>query len=195
MRNFFLTLTYCAFLSTLSANVGPQGFGEFRQNYFIETGTFGGEGVQLALNAGFTKVRSIESDPTLAKHAKERFFNNPNVEIYYGNSSTDLWKLIEDIKEPVTFWLDAHHCPPREDGGKNCPLIEELEQIKQHPIKTHTILIDDMHCCNTILFDFMGHEDFIKKLLEINPEYIIRYVDGGNEGEYKNNIMVAVPPG
>ncbi len=193
MKNFFSILSCCVFLSTLSANVGPQGFGEFCQNYFIETGTFGGEGIQLALNAGFKKARSIESDVTSFKHSKERFRNNPNVEIYCGNSSVDLWEMIEDIDEPVTFWLDAHHCPPREDGGKNCPLIEELEQIKQHPIKTHIILIDDMHCCNTILFDFMGREDFIKKLLEINPEYEIRYVDGGNEGEYKNNIMVAAP--
>jgi hypothetical protein len=102
--------------------------------------------------------------------------------------------LIEDIHEPVTFWLDAHICPARTDGGKNCPLIEELEQIKQHPVKNHIILIDDMHCCNTELFDFMNQNDFIAKILEINPDYEIRYVDGGNDGEYKNNVMVAVPP-
>lgn len=60
---------------------------------------------------------------------------------------------------------------------KNCPLIEELEQIKQHPIKNYIILIDDMHCWNTELFDFMGQSDFIEKILEINPEYEIRYVD------------------
>jgi hypothetical protein len=91
--------------------------------------------------------------------------------------------------------LDAHVCPARIDGGKNCPLIEELEQIKQHPVKNHIILIDDIHCCDTVLFDFMSREKLIDKIHEINPNYEIRYVDGGDAGEYKNNVMVAVPPG
>ncbi len=194
MRNFLFALSCCAALSPLLSNVGPQGFGEFRQNYFVETGTFGGDAIQLALNAGFTKVRSIEFDANLCQNAQRRFSNNPNVRIDHGDSSIDLWRLIQDLDEPATFWLDAHVCPPRTDGGKNCPLLEELEQIKRHPIKTHIILIDDMHCCNTELFDFMNQSHFIEKLLEINPDYEIRYVDGGNDGEYKNNIMVAIPP-
>lgn len=194
MNRFLLNLFCCAAISPLLSNVGPQGFGEFRQNYFVETGTFGGDAIQLALNAGFKKVRSIEFDLNLCKNAQRRFSNNPNVRIDHGDSSINLWELIKDIDEPVTFWLDAHVCPPRTDGGKNCPLIEELDQIKRHPIKTHIILIDDMHCCNTELFDFMNQNDFIAKILEINPDYEIRYVDGGNDGEYKNNIMVAIPP-
>ena len=51
-----------------------------------------------------------------------------------------------------------------------------------------------MHCCNTELFDFMNQNDLITKILEINPDYNIFYVDGGNDGEYKDNVMVAVPP-
>lgn len=194
MKKFLLVLSYCIFASPLLANIGPQGFGEFCQNYFIETGTFGGDAIQLALDAGFKEVRSIEFDANLCKNAQERFSNNPNVKIYHGDSSINLSALIADIDEPVTFWLDAHICPAREDGGKNCPLIEELEQINQHPIKNHVILIDDMHCCNTELFDFMNQNDLITKILEINPDYNIFYVDGGNDGEYKDNVMVAVPP-
>jgi hypothetical protein len=197
MKRLFLALVSAsavAFSFPLVANIGPQGFDEFRQAYFIETGTFGGDGIQKALNAGFRRVRSMEFDTSLANDARRRFVKNRNVTIYQGDSSLDLWKIIKDINEPVTFWLDAHIFPPREDGGKNCPLIEELEQIKQHPIKTHTILIDDMHCCNTAAFDFMNQDDFIQKILEINPDYEIRYVDGGDEGEYKNNVMVATCP-
>lgn len=172
----------------------PHGFSEFLQNYFVETGTYSGYGIQLALNAGFANIRSIEFDVQHCISAQRRFAHYPNVKIYQGDSSVNLWELIQDIDEPVTFWLDAHVCPARSDGGKNCPLIAELEQIKQHPIKTHIILIDDMHCCNTVLFDFMNQKTFIDKLLEINPNYEIRYIDGGNAGEYKNNIMVATPP-
>ena len=194
MKKGFLVLACFLFLFPLLANMGPQGFGEFRQKIFVETGTFGGDGIQKALDAGFEQVRSIEVHPNLIAGARQRFNDRPNVKIYQGDSSCDLWSVIADLDQPATFWLDAHICPPREDGGKNCPLIEELEQIRRHPIKTHVILIDDMHCCHTQLFDFMGREHFIQKLLEINPDYHICYVDGGNDGEYKNNVMVALPP-
>jgi hypothetical protein len=194
MKKFFLLLTSVVASSPLLANMGPQGFGEFRQKYFVETGTYFGESVHKALNDGFQEVRSIEQDGYWAKVVRDNFAKRPNVKIYHGDSSKDLWDMIKDIDEPITFWLDAHIFPPRADGGKNCPLIEELEQIKQHPIKSHIILIDDMHCCGTAAFDFMGKEHFIAKLLEINPNYQIRYVDGGGAGEYKDNVMVAILP-
>jgi hypothetical protein len=189
----WISLIVACMTFPLVANMGPQGFGQFLNPVFVETGTFGGDGVQKALDTGFPLVLSIEADEGLFKAAKRRFRLQPNVRIYQGDSATDLYDMISTIREPITFWLDAHIYPPRADGGKNCPLIEELEQIKQHPIKTHTILIDDMHCCGTAAFDFMTREDFIRKLLEINPNYRIFYVDGGDEGEYKDNVMVAVP--
>ena len=194
MKTFFLVLVSAVFSLPLLANMGPQGFGEFCQKYFVETGTYGGDGLQKALNAGFQEARSIEFDDHLVSGSRNRFANRANIKIYHGDSSKDLWNVIKDIDEPITFWLDAHIFPPRADGGKNCPLIEELEQIKQHPIKNHIILIDDMHCCGTAAFDFMGKEHFIAKLLEINPNYQIRYVDGGDDGEYKDNVMVASLP-
>lgn len=195
MKKIHFLFNCFAISMSLVANIGPQGFGEFRQNIFIETGTYRGDAIQLALDAGFKKIRSIEFDTNSYIKAKQRFRKNRNVDIYRGDSSVSLWKLIQDIKEPVTFWLDAHVCPARTDGGKNCPLIEELDQIKQHPTKTHIILIDDMHCCDTVLFDYMNQKNLIDKIHEINPDYEIRYVDGGDAGEYKNNVMVAVPPG
>lgn len=193
MRFLFLLASLIG-CSAASANIGPQGFGEFLNPIFIETGSYGGEGIAKALKAGFQRVRSIEYDNRLFNGCKHRFQNYSNVELFQGDSSKDLWKMIEDIDEPITFWLDAHVCPAREDGGKNCPLIEELEQIKWHPIKNHTILIDDMHCCGTILFDYLTHEDLIDKILEINPLYEITYVPGGDDGEYPINVMVARVP-
>ena len=195
MKKIYSLLSCFSITTSLIANIGPQGFGDFHQNTFIETGTFRGDAIQLALDAGFKKIRSIEYDFALCAKARKRFRKNRNVSIFRGDSSVSLWRLIQDINEPVTFWLDAHVCPARIDGGKNCPLIEELEQIKQHPVKNHIILIDDIHCCDTVLFDFMSREKLIDKIHEINPNYEIRYVDGGDAGEYKNNVMVAVPPG
>ena len=55
-------------------------------------------------------------------------------------------------------------------------------------------MIDDMHCLNTILFDYLSREQIIAKILEINPDYVIEYMAGGDDGEYPNNIMIARVP-
>lgn len=191
MKRLFLGLVICLAVNQMAANMGPQGFGAFLNHYFVETGTFTGNSIAKALKVGFKEVRSLEFDARLFNDSTRRFATNKNVYIVRGDSSKDLWPLIEDIDQEITFWLDAHSCPPRTDGGKNCPLIEELEQIARHPIKTHTILIDDMHCADTILFDGLSKEDLIRKIKEINPDYEISYVDGGDDGEYKDNVMVA----
>lgn len=193
MQKWLIGMLYCLCCvhANVFANIGPEGFGPFLNKYFIETGSFGGDAIQKALNAGFAEVRSIEYEQGHYRHCQARFRGFNQVKLFHGDSSKDLWQLIHDINEPVTFWLDAHIYPPRSDGGKNCPLIEELEQIKQHPIKTHTILINDMHCCGTQAFDGLIHEDLIRKLLEINPDYHISFVPGGDEGEYPVNVMVA----
>jgi hypothetical protein len=174
------------------SNMGPQGFGSYINEYFVETGTFGGDSIIKALSVGFNNIRSIELDKKLYIGAVAGFKNKNNVSIVHGDSSKILWQTIKDIDTTITFWLDAHSCPPNEDGSPNCPLIEELNQIKNHPIKNHTILIDDMHCAGTILFDGLTKEDLIKKIKEINPEYTITYVPGGNDGEYPENVMVAI---
>ena len=189
---FFSILT---FAQSLSANMGPQGFSEYADNgVFFETGTFSGDGIQKALNAGFKEIYSIEIESVNFKNCLNRFATNENVHLFLGDSSKDLEQIIHTIDTPITFWLDGHMCPPREDGGSNCPLIAELEQISKHFIKTHTILIDDMHCADTILFDYLSKEDLIKKIFEINPNYEITFVPGGDDGEYPQNVMVAKVP-
>lgn len=190
MKNIILCLTV-VLQGNLMANIGPQGFFDFPNQIFVETGTYGGTGVQKALDAGFTEVRSIELDENNFRYSQQRFAHKANVKLFKGDSSLDLWNVIKDIDQPITFWLDAHVFPPRQDGGKNCPLLEELDQIKLHPIKNHTILIDDMHCSGTEAFDYLTIDDLKKKLLEINENYTISFVPGGDEGEYPENVMVA----
>jgi len=181
----------------LSGNMGPQGFHQFKRRVFVETGTFGGSGIQKALDAGFEEIYSIDIDPGHIQFTKERFNQRKNIHLALKDSSYQLWDIIQDIQEPVVFWLDAHNGwpDPNAIGVKNTPLMEELDQIKRHSIKNHTILIDDLHCCNTLLFDFLTLEQIIAKVLEINPDYIISFVPGGDEGEYPNNILVASIPG
>lgn len=193
MINFFvLIIVLMSSINNVFCNIGPQGFKDFLNYYFVETGSYLGSGIQKALNDGFNEVHSIESVSRLFEIVEKKFMNNSNVHLYLGDSSKDLWNIIQDLNKPITFWLDAHICPARQDGGKNCPLIEELEQIGRHHIKNHTILIDDMHCADTILFDFLSKDDLKKAIWKINPNYKIFYVPGGDEGEYPQNVMVAI---
>jgi hypothetical protein len=124
---------------------------------FIETGSLVGDGIQRALDAGFEKVISIECHQGYYETSKERFKDNDNVEVILGDSSKDLYDIIKDIDEPITFWLDAHYMwnDPNQDisnhpGNGYVPTYDELVQIEKHPIKTHTILIDDIVHLNNL---------------------------------------------
>jgi hypothetical protein len=195
LRRSILCIT-TLFPSLMFGNMGPQGFSQFQKRIFIETGTFSGDGIQKALDAGFKEIHSLDIDKNFIENSKVRFKGNRNIHLYVKDSSYELQDVMETIKEPVVFWLDAHNGfpDPSKTDVKNTPLLEELDQIKNHPIKTHTILIDDLHCCSTLLFDFLTLDQIIAKVLEVNPEYTISFVDGGDEGEYKNNVLVASIP-
>jgi hypothetical protein len=60
-------------------------------------------------------------------------------------------------------------------SSQKCPLETELNIISQHPIKIHTIMVDDMRCCNTDYFDFKSKELIEQAILKINPEYKLVY--------------------
>lgn len=164
-------------------------FQDYLSEYFIETGSFKGEGIQCALDSGFPNVLSVEIDGQRWSECLIKFHNNPKVQLWLGATEDKLWDMIKDIDVPCTFWLDAHWSGPGEPMSKQkCPLETELEIIARHPIKTHTIMIDDMRCCNTDYFDFKSREQLEKKLLEVNPNYKLIYRDSWEP----KDILVAV---
>lgn len=68
----------------------------------------------------------------------------------------------------------------------------ELEQIKKHPIKTHTIMIDDVRLFGSPEFDFITLDKVKKKLKEINSDYTFEYADSKIKGKIqKNDILIA----
>lgn len=156
-------------------------FKKYINGIFIETGSGSGEGIQAALSAGFQKVYSIELSPKMYEICTKKYKLNNDVHLFLGDSQDVLSKIIVEIDEPVTFWLDAHASGGDTMGAALPPIIEELEIIKSHSIKTHNILIDDLRCWN-------WNGILKKKLLEINPDYIIRLEDSSL---FKNDIMAA----
>lgn len=59
--------------------------------------------------------------------------------------------------------------------------------FSEEKIKEHTIMIDDMRCCGTDLFDFISKDQIESSVLKINPNYKIHYE---NSWEL-NDILVA----
>lgn len=155
-------------------------FRKYINPLFIETGCGIGDGIQAALDAGFEQVISIELHDDPYNICYNRFVDNERVRLIKGDSSYILWTLLPEINRRITFWLDGHD----EDSY---PVLEELEAIRDHRIKTHTILIDDLR-----MFDINKHHlsiDIIKNsILNINPLYEFALEDG----HVPNDILTAI---
>lgn len=153
----------------------------FKNKIFVESGTYLGNGLRCALEAGFDTCHSVEIHQHLYEKAKERFsreIENGKVYLYLGDSGKIFDSIIERLSEPTTFWLDAHiSANYGEKLAKNCPIIEELESIKRSSIKTHTILIDDLNSFGKEAHDFIRLEQVKKYINLINPAYKFEFLD------------------
>ncbi len=192
MKTF--TCAVMAFLSmgiSLCATTTVEVFAKYKNRCFVETGSYIGRGIQKALDAGFQHVYSIELSEKYYEMCQNRFSGNPNVTLVLGDSATMLPLLLEHINEPVTFWLDGHcSLGDTAKGDTMTPILKELDAIKNHPIKTHTILIDDVRLFGTWEFDDTSINAIISKLKEINPDYSIVFEDGYT----KKDVLVAFIP-
>jgi len=166
---------------------------------FFETGTFTGGGVSVARAVGFERIISIEIYEPYQKANIKRFAGLPGIELHTGDSEELLWPIIKDINEPITFFLDSHIVVQTGNvsGIREIPLLQELEIISRHPIKSHVLLIDDRR--------MMGHETHpggwisqewtdileehvMKSIYTINPDYNIYYEDTVNG---KQDLIIA----
>jgi hypothetical protein len=163
-------------------------FKDHPNGVFVETGSYIGDSIDLALQAGFTDIRAIEIDPKCVDHCRERFSHNPVI-MFQGDSAEILWDVIKGINEPITFWLDSHWMmiEGTEPGKNPWPLFEELQHIKRHPIKNHTIIIDDMWYLTHPHITGWQKPIIETWLYDINPAYQIRY----KPNPIINNILIA----
>ncbi|HXF28693.1 MAG TPA: hypothetical protein VN457_02500 [Chlamydiales bacterium] len=194
-KQLFLALLVTSALSMFSLNAFPskQAFSKYKNKYFVETGTFMGDGLQLALNLGYPILHSIEISPTHYQKAKKRFSKNKNVHLWLGDSSKILVDVLRQIDAPATFWLDGHYSGGDTSKGETMsPLLRELAAIKNHPIKTHTLLIDDARQFGTADFDGLTLEQIKATILSINPNYQFTFEDCGLKQDFlKNDVLVA----
>lgn len=155
-------------------------FKKYLNNIFVETGTWNGEGIDNAIAAGFNKIYSIELSEKHYNLCKNKYKNNPNVNLYHGESFVVLKEIMPKIDEPATFWLDAHYSQGDTALGRyRCPLMQELEVLRDFAqIHQNTILIDDIRLCGTEEFGDVSKDKIISMLMEINPYYKVSYDTG-----------------
>jgi hypothetical protein len=156
-------------------------------NIFIETGTYLGDTVRLAIEAGYKRIHSIELNNELYENAKKMFEKNWDVVLWHGDSADWLETILIDSRSPenpATFWLDAHASGPLA-GGKSggSPVLDELRIIKEYGNKNSTIFIDDRRLFGSAEWSGVKEEDAIALLNEINPDYNILFLDGHVPGD------------
>lgn len=184
-------------------------FKEFKTGrIFVETGSYRGDAIQLAIDAGFEEIVSMDIDPANVEFCKSRFdlrepqpgttsgrvslvqgaVGQSRITVLRGDSAHDLWNVLDWFSEPLMFWLDAHWqmFENTDPGELPFPLLHELAQIGRHAIRTHTILIDDMLIMQPAIVGY-GNHDVCNALLAINPHYQLEYF----ANPIINNILVA----
>jgi hypothetical protein len=174
---------------TISRNV----LSKYKSNVFVETGTHTGTTTKIAHDIGFKKIYTIELSDHFYSLAKKNFAKYKNIKCIHGDSSDKLEEILSELNEPCVFWLDGHFNGGDTACGKDAvPLMKELDVIKAHSIKTHTILIDDLRLMGNSSepikeWHSLSIDDVKNKCLEINKEYKFSFENG-----FKNNdILVA----
>jgi len=155
----------------------------------VETGTYRGDTVAMALNLGFRRVVSIEFVESLFLACVDRFRNTPAVTLLHGRSKEKLPEVLQGIDTRCVFWLDAHYSygyGDDEAGVAYCPVLDELGVIGKHHIKDHCILIDDIRLIGQ-QFGNLTLEQLQERILEINPEYRLSF----DFGFTADDILVA----
>lgn len=175
-------------------------FKEFKGNHqvFCETGSHLGDAIWLAKDAGYHRIYSMDIDGANIAHCQERFKLLPDdknqvvdgqIFLTCADSAVALGKMIKHINEPALFWLDAHSqlFEDEPETENPFPLLKELEQIAKHPIKTHTILVDDILILTHPDVTGWNRDAIENALLKINPAYKLTYLSN----PVVNNILMA----
>jgi hypothetical protein len=169
-------------------------FSKYRKysDILIETGTFIGDGVQCAFDAGYEKVYSCDINSEFVSTARKKF-KDKDFTVLLKPSEIALKDFLGEINQRCVIFLDGHAMPKdsnpstREFGDTTlsenaltCPLIEELRIISEHHIKDHVILIDDFQCFSTWCFDDLSYDEVLDFVKKINPKY---------KSLIKNNVL------
>jgi hypothetical protein len=109
----------------------------------VETGTFRGETTEELLKC-FGTVHTIELSKKWYESARRRFEDQRQVLCHHGDSGKVVALLVNEIAQPVFFFLDAHFAGgDTAFGAEEVPLLREIESIRNRPYQD-IVVIDDL---------------------------------------------------
>jgi len=109
---------------------------------FVETGTYDGA-TAIKMAKIFERVWTIEVSWDLYAKAKINLKSYSNIESVFGDSTDVLPSVLQKIRKPAVFWLDAHWSGgDTGQGTSECPVTSEISLIRADNAD-HVILIDD----------------------------------------------------
>lgn len=171
----------------LSAEILAKYGDKVGRELFIETGSFEGDGIQAALDAGFKEVIGIEHATRLAGFCAARFAKDARVTIFHGDSILALPQLLSQLaNRRALVCLDAHFNTALAAGaGLPCPLLAELAAVAGVAAAghgRHVILADRVHLFET---------QFGTTVAEVGAA--LAKCVAGAQVACDGNVMVAVP--
>ncbi|MGC2697899.1 MAG: hypothetical protein WA738_19095 [Candidatus Angelobacter sp.] len=113
----------------------------------VETGTYYGEMV-AAMKNHFAEIYSVEFDSALALRAAKKFFRLKHIHILEGDSARAVPELLESLRQPALFWLDAGYYGWAGLQGDKQRLTTELDSILRDSRFRHVVLMDDARGLN-----------------------------------------------
>lgn len=115
---------------------------QFQIKIFIETGTYYGA-TAIWASQKFEQVKTIEYSKELYERVSRENESIKNLEFLFGDSRTQLSRMVNQLDSAAIFWLDAHWSGgPTYGDNDQCPLLDEIKIINESPCD-HFILIDD----------------------------------------------------
>ena len=115
---------------------------EFDIDILVETGTYKGDTIE-AVKDCFETIYSIELSQKLYEECSERFKDETKINLINGDSSEEIENIVNNLKEPAVFWLDAHYSGGETThSSKATPVKDELDKIFESEYN-NVILIDD----------------------------------------------------
>lgn len=177
--------------------------GEHQCTVYLETGMWNPTSdisLRKALKCSFDKVYCVEIREdwvAVANQVFDKDINSHRLTIIHDDSTRLAQYIINnpDFNDRTLFFLDAHVDNSNIHNYKNrCPLLEELDAISKLPRKDNIIMVDDMRIVSQPYpwgETQYGNINFLEKIkeriLEINPAYQFKYLDG----HVPNDVLMA----